>query len=338
MKRSIIIISLFLLGTTFSVKAQEMTQKEKTNYAIGVMLGKKIAEEIQKSGIDMSIVELIKEKLKEKIDFQFIKEGISDILKGECKLTKEEIEAIFAELEKEKEYFEKLINASQNKGNEVDKGNPLYAELIKEASALYQSREYLKSAQKYAEAFIALEGKEMSCCDRYNAACSYALANEIDSAFVQLFKIANSGSYTNLGHINTDTDLNSLHKDKRWTEVIDIIRNRIYLPRLANNHGSLSWNYLFIKEYTQSEQSARRALELDSSQTWIQVNLAHALLFQNRFSEAEKIYKELSQTIIKDNETYTQTLLKDFDDLEKAGLIPEKHKADVEKIKKMLQE
>jgi ATP/maltotriose-dependent transcriptional regulator MalT len=66
--------------------------------------------------------------------------------------------------------------------------------------------------------------------------------------------------------------------------------------------------------------------------------LAHALLFQNRFSEAEAVYKELSQTIIKNNETYTKALLKDFDDLEKAGAIPEAYKDDVEKIRKILRE
>ena len=63
-------------------------------------------------------------------------------------------------------------------------------------------------------------------------------------------------------------------------------------------------------------------MELDSNQTWVKINLAHAMLFQNCFSEAEKIYKELSQTIYKDNETYTQALLDDFDELEKAGVIP----------------
>jgi hypothetical protein len=61
------------------------------------------------------------------------------------------------------------------------------------------------------------------------------------------------------------------------------------------------------------------------------------LLFQNRFSEAEKIYKELSQ-IKKNNETYVQLLLEDFKELEKAGAVPERHKVDVEKIRKMLRE
>jgi len=99
-----------------------------------------------------------------------------------------------------------------------------YVELTKEAWKLYEEKEYLLSAQKYAEAFIVLGGKGI-VNDRYNAACSWALAKEADSAFVQLFKIAQNGNYTNLGHITTDTDLSFLHNDKRWSEVIEIVKS-----------------------------------------------------------------------------------------------------------------
>jgi hypothetical protein len=99
-----------------------------------------------------------------------------------------------------------------------------YAELINEAWTLYESGEYLMSGEKYAEAFIALGGRGM-VNDRYNAACSWALANEIDSAFVQLFKIAENGNYTNLKHISTDTDLNVLHLDERWNKVIEKVKD-----------------------------------------------------------------------------------------------------------------
>jgi len=237
MKTKVFIISMFLLGTAFSVKAQEMTRKEKQSYAIGVILGEKIKEKIKESGLDMGIIDSIKEKLKGKIDFESIKKGINDDLKGESKLSKEEIGRVLAELQKEKDNLDKIMNATQSKGNESKKENPVN-----------------------------------------------------------------------------------------------------YLSALANNYGGLSWYYLFIKDYKQSEQSARKALEFDNTQTWVKVNLAHALLLQNHFSEAEKIYKELSQTIMKDRETYTKTILSDFEELEKAGVISEKRKADVEKISKMLQE
>jgi len=232
MKKTVIIISLFLLGTTFFANAQEMTQKEKNNYAIGVLLGKKIAEEIQKSGIDPGAIEFVKEFFKEKVDIESIKGGFSDILKGECKLSREEIETILMDLEKEKGLIEKMMGGNKNQGNESEIENPLYAELITEAWSLYESKEYLKSGQKYNEAFNALDGKEMSCCDRYNAACSWALANKIDSAFEQLFIVANSGSFPNIEHIISDADLISLHKDKRWNDFIEIIQSKVFLEYL----------------------------------------------------------------------------------------------------------
>jgi hypothetical protein len=52
---------------------------------------------------------------------------------------------------------------------------------------LYKTKEYLQSAEKYSEAF-AFE-KKVANIDRYNAACSWALANN-DSLFSQLFIIA----------------------------------------------------------------------------------------------------------------------------------------------------
>ncbi|MCJ7757711.1 MAG: hypothetical protein MUP24_06150 [Gillisia sp.] len=101
--------------------------------------------------------------------------------------------------------------------------NEKYSELINEAWKLYETKEYLNSAEKYSEAFSVLENKA-STSDRYNAACSWALAKEIDSSFVQLFKIAEKGNYSNYGHITTDTDLSNLYSDKRWSEIAELIK------------------------------------------------------------------------------------------------------------------
>ncbi len=95
----------------------------------------------------------------------------------------------------------------------------VYDSLVTQAFGFYEIKDYKASAEKYAEAFVALGGKGYPG-DRYNAACSWALCGQPDSAFVQLFIIANNGSYTNLEHITSDSDLSSLHKDKRWKKVI----------------------------------------------------------------------------------------------------------------------
>ncbi len=100
-----------------------------------------------------------------------------------------------------------------------------YPELIKEAWKLYQSKNYQKSANKYKEAFEQIDGKAHPS-DRYNAACSYALAGNIEHSFYHLFRLAENPKtkYKKLGHITSDTDLNILHKNKRWDKLIAIIK------------------------------------------------------------------------------------------------------------------
>ena len=93
-----------------------------------------------------------------------------------------------------------------------------YRSQIGEAEKLYDEKAWESSAEKYAEAFVAL-GNKGYINDRYNAACSYALSNQIDSAFVQLLKIAKGGHYTNYTHLLKDSDLSSLYEDSRWEEV-----------------------------------------------------------------------------------------------------------------------
>lgn len=98
-----------------------------------------------------------------------------------------------------------------------------YTVLLKKADSLYKAKDYLKSAFTYSEAF-KVNGWKASSNDRYNAACSWALANYPDSAFFNLYRIANFMNYTNYGHITVDKDLISLHQDERWNPLLDIIK------------------------------------------------------------------------------------------------------------------
>ena len=99
-----------------------------------------------------------------------------------------------------------------------------YIEYTADAKKLYDSKDYLQSAMKYKEAFDQNEGKAYPS-DRYNAACSFALAEDIESAFYHLFRLANSSDYKDYEHITTDSDLDILHQDKRWNELISIVKS-----------------------------------------------------------------------------------------------------------------
>ena len=97
MKKSVLIlISLFLVGTTFTLKSQNMTQEEKNSYAIGANIG----NDLKNAGIE--------------INLNAFKEGVMDALKGVNKLTMEETQAAFEDIQRR-------IEAKQNAGNEVEK-------------------------------------------------------------------------------------------------------------------------------------------------------------------------------------------------------------------------
>ncbi len=95
--------------------------------------------------------------------------------------------------------------------------------LIKQADSLYKANDFKNSAFTYSEAFKA-NGWKSTSANRYNAACSWALANVADSAFFNLNRIASMMNYKNYGHITTDTDLVSLHTDARWNPLLITIK------------------------------------------------------------------------------------------------------------------
>ncbi|MES2131747.1 MAG: DUF6624 domain-containing protein [Bacteroidota bacterium] len=97
-----------------------------------------------------------------------------------------------------------------------------YGKLVRKADSLYKLKEYKNSADMYSEAFKSFGWKGFSS-NRYNAACSWALANVPDSAFFNLQKIA-KGYFKNYDRIIVDTDLESLHNDPRWNPLIQKIK------------------------------------------------------------------------------------------------------------------
>ena len=98
-----------------------------------------------------------------------------------------------------------------------------YFKLIHKADSLYDIHDYKNSAFTYSSAFKANGWKAMPN-DRYNAACTWTLANYPDSAFFNLDRIAKKAGYQNYDHIIKDTDLNSLHNDKRWNPILELVK------------------------------------------------------------------------------------------------------------------
>lgn len=100
--------------------------------------------------------------------------------------------------------------------------------LVNKAYALYKAREYEISAKLYIQGFDALGGLAYPY-DRYNAACSFALAGDSSNAFYHLFNLAEGGAkFKNYSHISIDPDLHSLHVSKRWDILLNIVSANKY--------------------------------------------------------------------------------------------------------------
>lgn len=100
-----------------------------------------------------------------------------------------------------------------------------YIEFVKKADSLYKAKDYKSSAIEYQNAFDSNNGKAYPN-DRYNAACTFALAGDSEKAFYHLLYSAEHPKikYNNYNHITTDSDLNSLHKSEQWDKVIKIVK------------------------------------------------------------------------------------------------------------------
>ena len=109
---------------------------------------------------------------------------------------------------------------------------------------------------------------------------------------------------------------------------------KVYLSDVVLTLNNLSWTCLFTKEYTQAEQYASEALKLDSTALRGKACIAHSLLLQGHYAEAETLYKELLQSKV---ETWSAaSLLEDLEKLEQADAIPQERKVDVKIIKLLI--
>lgn len=99
------------------------------------------------------------------------------------------------------------------------------ANLINEARNLYEKNEFLKAGQKYSEAFKT--DYNIRFLDRIGAASSWVHANLNDSAFIQLFKIAQDSNFISYNNLIIVPDLIPLHNDKRWKILIKMVQTNL---------------------------------------------------------------------------------------------------------------
>ncbi len=108
-----------------------------------------------------------------------------------------------------------------------------YHRLIDSAMQAYQNKAYAQAGAYFAQA-AQLNGGLALQQNRYNAACSWALAKQKDKAFAELNRIL-SGKGILKGWddpaefhemLIKDTDFDGLKKDKRWAKLVEVSNQR----------------------------------------------------------------------------------------------------------------
>ena len=122
-----------------------------------------------------------------------------------------------------------------------------------------------------------------------------------------------------------------------YEEFISILRNHfLHQPDYNRNDyvealGSQSFQCIFVGQLEKAEQYAREALSIDPTQHWINTNLAASLLLQGKYNDAEALYRQYKDEL-------KDSFLDDFNEFEAEGIILKERMADVERIRKMLNE
>jgi hypothetical protein len=100
-----------------------------------------------------------------------------------------------------------------------------YQELVSKAETAYNSKEYKTSNEFYGQAF-KIETRNYS--DLYNGACTAALSGDKEHAF-EFLTLSIEKGWTNISHLQKDTDLTTLHSDKRWNILVENLQKKIDL-------------------------------------------------------------------------------------------------------------
>ena len=100
-----------------------------------------------------------------------------------------------------------------------------------------------------------------------------------------------------------------------------------YITQAAEDYGILSWYSLFTHDFPAAESAARRALTLDPTQTWVNTNLALALLFQHNNPESKIIYQHFKDETYdpEPRKKFRDVFLEDLETLRDAGVASEQY-------------
>ena len=116
-----------------------------------------------------------------------------------------------------------------------------YFNQTQKAYSGFLKNDFNNASREYSIAFQTNDDKGL-VKDRYILACCFAKLNESDSAFYQLFRIAEKGGYYNYQQIEKDVCFKDLRQDQRWDKLIALIKKNASKIESQLNSGKFSNN------------------------------------------------------------------------------------------------
>jgi hypothetical protein len=124
--------------------------------------------------------------------------------------------------------------------------------------------------------------------------------------------------------------------DKKYDKAIRLL----HVGLIDNGNGkgmdynALGTYYIYSKQYGKAIKYLKEAEIMDNSELLVQLNLAHAYLLNDQYSEAKALHKKHKNQNVSASESWNNRTKMDFDDLKKAGIQSE----NFERILKLIQE
>lgn len=112
-----------------------------------------------------------------------------------------------------------------------------------------------------------------------------------------------------------------LAKKNEYGDVIDQYARIINDGKAkALDYGNIGFAYIMTKQYTKAIKFLKEGEKLDDTELLVKLNLAHAYLLNEDFSNAKSIYKEYQSQNVTESLSWNQNIKQDFAVFQKAGI------------------
>jgi len=113
----------------------------------------------------------------------------------------------------------------------VNAQNTNHKTIYSEAMNEYRKGNYKNSSEKFQIIINNNKKENLSTTELYNGACVFSLNNDKELAIEILSFVANNRYYSYYNHIKSDTDLNNVHSDPEWNNIVEkVLNNKETIP------------------------------------------------------------------------------------------------------------